>query len=400
VFKAGPSEVNVSHNQKDHLSFQIWAKGAWITGDPGYSSSYQEPDLYHYAEEAIGHSTILVDSSGPQQKYGAFFTRVAGGFGYGIICGEAAHTYLSPTVISVERCVLLHPDGFVILFDSVDTSIHSLVEWLIQPALGGFALATTNGGELYIPGARLVVHPIGISLSTYTMDIARTRGWSETLIFSTGLSQVAFSINLLDPGFEESTEQNYVGWQPRSINRSAHGVDSIARSGNQAGHITFTEKSSGYFYSERITVQPGEQIRASVYIRTEDVVGDGARIRLIFWANDEYHSDVFSGFANGSWSWHQRVASGIVPEEVNQVTVALEFSECSGSVWFDDVSVHKVAATDVKPNTFRLATLLYPTSSETLLLNGNFNAGFASTIYNTFSTPDRHGGFPFATKFS
>ncbi|MBW2701820.1 MAG: heparinase II/III family protein [Deltaproteobacteria bacterium] len=386
VFKSGPPEAFAGHNQKDHLSYQLWANGQWLTGDPGYSMSSQGIDLFRYHDEAFGHSTILLDRAGPSEKTGANISLLAGGVGFGVVCGEAALSYPEALAASVARCILMHPAGFAVLFDSVDSALPVQVECLHQPWRDGIALLTEDAGDLISAGTKLAVRPVGGDGSVTLEDLAHTSGYPKTLAFSAAPPAAGEAIALPDPGFEAA---DWAGWAPRSTTQAAHSLDPDAHAGAQSARITFAAADSGYFYLDRISVLPGETLRATAFMKVAEATGQGARIRLIFWSQNNYLSAVEGPSANGNWDWHPRGISAMVPAGADEATLALEFSQSAGSAWFDDVTLGRLAAGDDTTSQVRLATLLYPTLAP-LLSNGDFASALAGWMPRSV-TLDAHG---------
>ncbi|MBW1811304.1 MAG: heparinase II/III family protein [Deltaproteobacteria bacterium] len=376
VFKSGPPQALAGHNQKDHLSYQIWAKGQWLTGDPGYSKSSQGTDLFRYYDEAFGHSSILLDRAGPSEKNKASITFVAGGAGFGAVCGEGALSYPEALAGSVARCILMNPAGFAVLFDSVDCALPNQVEWLHQPRRYGIARLSEGAGDLISAGARLAVRPVGGDFSAALEDLAHTNGYPETLVLAGAAPAAGVAIGLPDPGFEEA---DWTGWAPRATTLDAHSLDPDAHTGAQSARITFAVADSGYFSSDRIAVVPGETLRAAAFMKVAQAAGPGARIRLIFWSLNSYLSDAAGPLINGNWDWHLRGISGVVPALADEAALALEFSQSAGSAWFDDVTFGRLAAGEDATTQVRLATLLYPTLAP-FLFNGDFAAGLAGWL--------------------
>lgn len=123
----------LGHLHNDHLTFQMFARGAMFIGDPGYALE-DIPLLYAYRYQPIGHSCILVDTVGPvtnllsrlvsrNEGTGVGVNGIAGGTGYGVTCGEAGPSYMPLWVTYVGRCVLMHPRGWAVLFDRVSVAM-------------------------------------------------------------------------------------------------------------------------------------------------------------------------------------------------------------------------------------------------------------------------------------
>jgi len=371
VFKSGPFTESVGHNQRDHLSFQLWAYGHWLTGDPGYSKRTKNPVFDDYQEYAHGHSALLVDGEGPQQKNGARLTGVYGGTGFGLLCGESKDSFRKGLVQSVQRCLAMHPDGFVTVHDRIQTPKASHLTWLFQPMFQGFPQLGNKEASLFHASARVHIQWLGTPVKPQLLHLAQKAGWPKTIALRTTLP--GKSTGLKNPGFEASTFQ---GWLPRSTTRSAHTLSKEAFEGKQSASISFASSNAGYFYSDRITVKAGESLYTQAHIRTQSVSSHGARIRILFWKKGKYLSDAYTSRIKGTTSWHPVPFSTVVPKDADQATVALELSG-KGTVWFDAVSWHKETrpqATDA-----RMVTLLFPTRTKSIV-NGGFERGFASWL--------------------
>ncbi len=374
VFKSGPPKENVGHNQLDHLSFQIWARGSWLMGDPGYSKTSQPPQFYRFTEEAFGHSSILIDRRGPRLKYGAKLNRTAGGKGYGLICGESSQSYPKGSARQIERCLTLHPEGFVVVSDTVKADGPRSVEWLFQPHSSGFAhISGPNQAQLVNPPGRLWLIPAERADSLRLIDFSGQENWPKTLLISNSLSALgAKPVPLKNSGFESGLQY----WTPRATTRPNHATDTSAYRGKKSARISFQSPSAGYFYSQRLPIKPGERLWASAMIKTDGVRGAGARLRILFWSKGRYLSDLPGRRVTGSWKWHRRVVSGNAPAGSDQFSVALELNG-KGTAWFDDISVYKFSTSAKKPLDVRKNFLLLPAPSPPLV-NGDFSAGLAT----------------------
>ncbi len=378
LLKAGPEKMLMGHNQKDHLSFQVWGRGAWLTGDPGYSKpGSQPPPLHRFYDEGHGHSAILLDGKGPTLKIGARLTRVAGGQGFGVICGEAAGAYAKGTVTSARRCALMHPGGFAVISDRVVTPWPQRVEWLFQPHRRGFASVWGAEASLYAGPAHLALR--WASAKPALANLSQQKDWPSTVVVTaprTGAAAVA----LADPGFEKA---KFTGWTPRSTTLSAHTVETKqARGGKRSARISFAAKAAGYFYSAKFAATPGERVGASAYIKTAVTAGS-ARVRLLFYAKGKYLDHAPGASVNGAWGWHQRHVSGVVPAGADQLALALEFTGV-GTAWFDDAALYRMPKAAQKTTTRRLLTLAHPTAAQPPV-NGTFSLGMAFWTPRSFT---------------
>ncbi|MFT7580318.1 MAG: hypothetical protein ACI9MR_001987, partial [Myxococcota bacterium] len=370
VFKSGPRDIHLTHNQKDHLSYQLWHWGEWVTGDAGYAIETMPPERFQFFENGIGHNSILIDGEGPQRKHGATLQRWAGGRGYGILCGEATGTYPALTVSHVGRCVALHPWGFAVAFDEVDAPGVRDVSLIHHPHMSGETHVDEQGGHVGTARARLDVRLPAADWVPEEVDFARSSGIPTTLSL-TRVAADGTDVPVTNAGFESG---DLGGWSPRYVN-SSHTVDSAtSASGAFSAKITFADPTSGgYLYSPFIDVDVNTLLRLTTQIRTSHIKGVGARIRAMFFDGSTYHSGFVSERETALSGWHVKSIIGTVPLGANRLRFVFEMSG-AGTAWIDDATVTVVDATPADLTSVRTATLLYPAANLDLL-NGDFSAG-------------------------
>lgn len=388
VFKSGPPKANAGHNQFDHLTFNVWGWGSWLLGDPGYSKpGSQTPPLFRYMDSALGHNTILLDGLGPITRNNASIEQTEGGKGFGLLCGEAASSYPSTFATSIRRCIAMHPDGWLLVLDRVETPSPRSVQLLFQPPQNG-QVQTHSDGSYFIQTAtgRLAIRSLKSTAQWNTLDLALTKGWSHTLVATLPPPSGYQTVTLTDPSFEKPT---WNGWTPRATTATGHTLAPEGYQGKQSAKIELkAPQSDGYLYSEKFPVSPGNKLILSAYLKTKEAAS-GARIRLIYWkADGAYLSDTIGEYVIGTWGWHKRTITGTVPTNAARVSIALELRK-TGAVWFDQVELSQLNKTDDKALTQHHTTLLYPIASPSLF-NGGFSYGMMGWTPR-FSDNGTHG---------
>ncbi|MFT7580038.1 MAG: hypothetical protein ACI9MR_001705 [Myxococcota bacterium] len=372
VFKSGPRDAELRHNQHDHLSYQLWHWGHWVTGDPGYAIETQPPEMFQFYENALGHSTILVDGEGPQKKSGAALQRWAGGRGYGLMCGNATGTYGALTVTNVGRCIALHPWGFAVAFDAVDAPVARNVSLLHHPDKTGNTRMDSGGNSVGVARARLDVALPAANWVATEVDIAKTRGFPTSLVL-TKTAAVGTDLPFADAGFEAG---DLAAWTPRFANHPSHIVDgTTAASGAFSAKITSGAGSGGFLYGQALDVTPGSVIRLQGQVRTTNISGEGAgaRLRALFYGASGYVGDLTTQAETKISGWHVKALTGQVPPDTLYMRFAFEVSG-AGSAWFDDAEILILDESAAQITRVRTATLLYP-AAEPDPSNASFTRG-------------------------
>jgi hypothetical protein len=364
TFKSGPEYIDMaSHNQRDHLSFRMWANGDWLNGDAGYSTGSQSDQTYNYYEGPDGHSGILVDGIGPQSRIGARLTAAEHVPGGGVVCGDASPT-LPTGWATTTRCLLMHPAGFVAAMDAVTSIQPRRVDLLFQPHRTGMAATSTHGGELRRGGKSLSIR--ASSGDVGLVDMANTSEFGETLnvLVEPSTSQKKVS----NGGFEKGT---YAGFAPRVPTSQYHGVTHItAHSGNYSAFIALPTSTSGYFYSDYIDVTPGDRLRAEAWVRVAEAQGSGAAVRLLWFDDSSYLSVTEGEKVAGTLDWHLRAVAGTVPPNATRLRIDLNL-QGKGGAWFDDVKLSAYNGDDDLATDIQHTTLMFPSGH--ILGNGDMD---------------------------
>lgn len=186
---------------------------------------------------------------------------------------------------------------------------------------------------------------------------------ARTTIVTLLLAGVAASLtageNLVpNPGFEEVGEDGLPsGWSVarRYTEGEAGAVEDVVRSGERAAMVRATSYeppadaqgngglslSSDWFDAP----PPGTTIEVEGWIRAEDVVSPGSyymlRCTVYFFDADGVtklrHRDI--ACTEGSFDWTRFRANLIVPPEAARMKLSCQLTACTGTAWFDDLSV-------------------------------------------------------------
>ncbi len=356
AFKSGPPENNIGHNHYDHNSFQLSYLGEFLVADRGYRHRFI-PIKTKFTRGTIGHSSLVLDitdeylASATNPDLGhdqihrtggrieQFFTTPALDF----IQGQAAPAYNNDETTVVEdftrRIIYFKPWAYVML-DRVRTpephTMHLCLQLAPQAQSKQIAPHQWNINNMRAQLACWFHSPDPITVSTQLYPGAEEYG--EYLTVSSEARTEAEFMTLMYPrtraseglipnaGFEES----YRGWQIRS-NQDApnHVIDhEIKRSGESSGRID----GSGYYYSAKLPVDPGELVKASVWMKTEGAA-NGGNLILYWWREGKSIGNESSGARNPA-DWEKVDVEGVAPKGADQVCMACTFHD-TGRVWYD-----------------------------------------------------------------
>jgi hypothetical protein len=367
-FKAGPYDNLIGHNHFDHNSFVVSYGGEWILPDRGYHSRY-DPHERKFSLGSLGHSTVVLDvgkeyldatevpDPGHDQvsRTGAHITEYVAGQAYDLVTGAAAEAYNpeNNTVLErFDRTILYLKPHFFVIHDRLSAPDPRSFCLLLQAdgmsdlqADGATFLVRRIRGE--VGGTVAATSPVTLTAGPYPNaekygPFLRIESRPTTQMASTILLHPRPNIN---PEFirNGSFERDMAGWRPRANeDRPNHEIvtDNPA-DGAHCARIT----NSGYYYSDMFTVEPGKTVTAKARIRTTDLPEDkGAVMRLYFWRGGKaFANKSLSGIAHRDWQEH--TISAVVPEDTEEVCLALEFF-APGTGWFDDVRVEAEVHTE------------------------------------------------------
>ncbi len=157
-------------------------------------------------------------------------------------------------------------------------------------------------------------------------------------------------------GFEATTEDKNVPdfWYPRmgkaytisGVEMNPSLVFSTGKKSatfkNNTGIQNIAYYSGPYNASEKtinhIPVNPGETYQLSAHLKTENIIGKGVRISLLFFNGED---TVLR--SNSHWfchtNWTKETIKVTVPEGYNSMEYRIEYSGSSGKAWFDDLQL-------------------------------------------------------------
>ncbi len=156
---------------------------------------------------------------------------------------------------------------------------------------------------------------------------------------------------LANPGFEKSGSGGMpADWEKVVIGATpAYSIDQGDRhGGRQSMRITASEITRAYVESAPIPVAPGEKIRASAYVKVQDIPQKvGAVILIGHFMRHDGGNDQVEKFqvakiptATQPIRGWQRIEGTIkVPDDVDQMRVRAGLSYTKGTCWWDDLSV-------------------------------------------------------------
>jgi len=355
AFKSGPPHAAIGHNHLDHNSFVINYLGQWLATDPG-ARNRSTTALLRFTETTLGHNSVLVDDEDQKHLAGGLISDFFSARSYDFIKGRAAEVY-DPPLENFDRAVVYVKPSYFVIYDELAAPAAHAYSYLLHTDRAGIIEERPEGILLKKPGAQLrnwVFSPAGLTRRITTYEGAEAYGpyleaktgqAVRTSILSVLYPQPSPDL-LLNPGFE----LDLAGWTPRA--QANHSVDTTeAHSGTKSGRISFEEKFSGYFYSGRFALPPGSPVAVTGYIKTgtpDCDKGSGARLRILYWKNDVYLSDAHGPFAVPT-DWTPFTVSSLVPADTDEISVALEFLDCSGTAWFDTVSIASPATPRASP---------------------------------------------------
>lgn len=145
-----------------------------------------------------------------------------------------------------------------------------------------------------------------------------------------------------NPGFEEGTPNNWQMYTTGTVHRYIY--PDIGRNGNNfsvAIERPTREIGKTAAWVQNIDVTPTKKYKLSGHIRAQNIIGVGTSIK-IDWKdiNKNYlsTSTIMSSISGTTANW--MYYEGIVTPHANAAiaTIVLELKDCSGKVWFDDIS--------------------------------------------------------------
>ncbi|MFW5867249.1 MAG: heparinase II/III domain-containing protein [Armatimonadota bacterium] len=359
--KSGPPETSVGHAHFDSNAIVLSFLGEWLVSDRGYRARH-DPPATKFSQGAMGHSTLVIDideaymqsvehpDPGHDQvsRTGARIEEFFSCDAIDYVRGEAAPTYNTDELHVLDsfarQIFYLKPHFYVIVDDIAAPEAHAYTVTVQAPANGLVEHVDGDAWEILGQSARLnafFASPAGLVTEALTYPGAERYG--SFIAATTNPAAEARIITLLHPdiydegGLLANTgfERGMTGWRPRANeDLPNHVVDEqVAHSGDASGRI----ERSGYYYSGRVQVQPGDLVTASAWLKTEDVSEKGGTLRIHWWDNTDDCFATDSTDASGPEEWTLVELEAVAPEGAMEADIGLYFSDPTGVGWWDDV---------------------------------------------------------------
>ncbi len=364
--KAGPPETSVGHAHFDSNAIVLSFLGDWLISDRGYRARH-DPPAQKFSQGSMGHATMVMDIDdgylyetqvphlGHDQvnRAGARIEEFFASDAIDYVRGEAAPTYNNDQAHVLDsfarQIFYLKPDLYVMIDDIWAPEPHTYNITLHPPTNGALEQIEGDNWAIVGPNARLncfLFSPGG--LMTESMVFPGAERYGQFLRARSAETTDARFVTLMYPEVSESGgvlanpgfELGMVGWRPRANEDLPNHVidEEVAHSGQSSGRID----NSGYYYSGKIQVEPGDTVTATAWMRTGDLVDGTPRLVIHWWdtSGDCFATEALE--AEPSADWTQLEVSGVAPEGAVTADIGLYFSG-EGSVWWDDVTLESDA---------------------------------------------------------
>ena len=212
----------------------------------------------------------------------------------------------------------------------------------------GVSLLVFPDARYYLPEARaglLRFLTDGADLLTfggYAFDIPARRSKSGWVAGVPG-QPASVTPLLADSSFEESAETPEKSPWRRSSPESCGWVTGEGHSGRGAAKFSLTQEGSAIMWQAVRDVTPGQTLRISAWIRTENVSGSGYAFLAVYpFAGEKWIEPHDYANLRGTQDWQRVVANLKIPPGAERVEVRLGLYQAAGSAWFDDVQLEAV----------------------------------------------------------
>ncbi|MBC7353278.1 MAG: hypothetical protein H5U08_13025, partial [Thermogutta sp.] len=213
---------------------------------------------------------------------------------------------------------------------------------------GGVSLLVFPDAQYYLPEARaglLRFLTEGADLLTfggYAFDIPARRSKSGWMAGVPG-EPVSVEPLLADSSFEESAETPEKSPWRRSSPESCRWVTGEGHSGRGVAKVSLSQEGSAVVWQAVKDVMPGQTLRLSAWIKTENVTGSGYAFLAVYpFAGDKWIEPHDYAHLRGTHDWQRVVALLTVPPGADRVEVRLGLYQAAGTAWFDDVRLEAV----------------------------------------------------------
>ncbi len=136
-------------------------------------------------------------------------------------------------------------------------------------------------------------------------------------------------------------EFDHLAWRYRGL-----GSGSIDRAkkyrGSKSARISMPTKHSGYYESAHANVIPDDELILQGWIKTSNVVGNGASIRIQYYKTNWTYMDGCDAegkMITGTQDWTRYTMCSKVPIGAAYYKVKLNMDNTAGTAWFDDISL-------------------------------------------------------------
>ncbi|WP_347243315.1 hypothetical protein [Thermogutta sp.] len=212
----------------------------------------------------------------------------------------------------------------------------------------GVSLLVFPDSRYYLPEARATLLRFlaeGADLLTfggYAFDIPVRRSKSGWVAQTPG-QPASVTPLLADSSFEESLESPDKSPWRRSSPENCRWVAGETHSGQGAAQISLTKQGSAVVSQIVNDVTPGQTLRLSGWIKTQNVTGSGYAFLAVYpFAGEKWIEPRDYANLRGTQDWRRVVALLTVPPSADRVEVRLGLYQAAGIAWFDDVQLEAV----------------------------------------------------------
>lgn len=144
-----------------------------------------------------------------------------------------------------------------------------------------------------------------------------------------------------DAGFESELSESLWSARPRTF-----AIDTEVRRSGQGALRWSVEDAEQYdLASQRVELSLDYEYHLRGWIKTSQVLGDGASLAVEFFAEDHFLGGIYPPGINGTQDWTEvQTDSFVLPQEATHARIAAYARKGSaGEAWFDDLEIVKVA---------------------------------------------------------
>lgn len=192
---------------------------------------------------------------------------------------------------------------------------------LLQLLVGGVDLLTFGGYALDVP-------------------MTKTATGYQPIRYGQPISAALLNAN---PDFETVAPDGSVeGWEV-SDPQQCFVSEQVAKSGKRSAGVNIAGEAGSAIWKTSVSVQTGERLRVSGWVRTDGVKGAGYAFLAYYpFAGDRWVNPRDIAQVRGTSDWQHFVADFIVPYGVDRVEIRFGIYNASGAAFFDDVRVERI----------------------------------------------------------